>query len=210
MSEQTKDWGKIKEALDEEVLEEAYASPDNIKDNIEDDEDGDAGGEGGDALEHPSYAALEEKLTKAEQKAHENWDKLMRVTAEMDNLRRRSERDVANAHRYGLEKFINQLLPVVDSLEQAEQLADKHSDKAMHEGLELTMKLLLDMLEKSGVKQLAPLGEAFNPEMHEAMTMQPSEEAPANTILSVFQNGYTLNDRVIRAAKVVVSKGNAT
>ncbi len=207
MSKQTKDWGKIKEAheaeeaakLNEEMLEEAY----DMQDDDEREEDSDA-------LDHPSYAALEEKLTKAEQKAHENWDKLMRLTAEMDNLRRRSERDVTKAHRYGLEKFINHLLPVVDSLEQAELLAEKHGDSAMHEGLELTMKLFLDMLEKAEVKQLNPVGELFNPEMHEAMVMQETADAAPNTVISVFQKGYQLNDRVIRAARVVVAKEKAS
>ncbi len=206
MSEQTKDWGKIKaaheaaEKRDEEMLKEEA---------LEDEGEGETGSEGeagADALEHPSYAALEEKLTEAEQKAHDNWDKLMRVTADMDNLRRRSERDVTQAHRYGLEKFINHLLPVVDSLEQAEQLAEKHGDAAMHEGLELTMKLFLDMLQKAQVEQLNPVGEKFNPEIHEAMTMQETEEAAPNTVISVFQKGYKLNDRVIRAARVIVAK----
>ncbi|MCH9757352.1 MAG: nucleotide exchange factor GrpE [Gammaproteobacteria bacterium] len=201
MSEQTKDWGKIKDAYDgvEESAEE-------MLDDEGEDEGGSEGTESADVLEHPSYEALEEKLTEAEQKAHENWDKLMRVTADMDNLRRRSERDVTQAHRYGLEKFINNLLPVVDSLEQAEQLAEKHGDSAMHEGLELTMKLFLDMLEKAHVEQLDPVGEVFNPEIHEAMTLQESADAAPNTVLSVFQKGYKLNDRVIRAARVIVAK----
>ncbi len=199
MTEQTKDWGKIKEA--HEAAEELEAEM--LEEEAED--EGDAG-DGGDALEHPSYAELEKKLTEAEQKAHDNWDKLMRVTAEMDNLRRRSERDVAQAHRYGLEKFINNLLPVVDSLEQAEQLAEKHGDSAMHEGMALTMKLFLDMLKKANVEQLNPIGEAFNPEMHEAISMQESADAKPNTVIDVFQKGYKLNDRVIRAARVIVAK----
>ncbi|MDX2345524.1 MAG: nucleotide exchange factor GrpE [Legionella sp.] len=195
MSEQTKDWGKIKEACEEENLE-------NLEIESEDGE----GGESTEALEHPDYTELEEKLTIAEQKAHDNWEKLMRVTAEMDNLRRRSEQDVTKAHRYGLEKFINNLLPVVDSLEQAEQLAEEHGDTAMHEGLELTMKLLLDMLKKAQVEQLNPVGEKFNPAMHEAMSMQETAEAAPNTVINVFQKGYKLNDRVIRAARVIVAK----
>jgi molecular chaperone GrpE len=99
---------------------------------------------------------------------------------------------------------------VVDSLEQAELLAEKHGDSAMHEGLELTMKLFLDMLEKADVKQLNPVGELFNPEMHEAMVMQETADAAPNTVISVFQKGYQLNDRVIRAARVVVAKEKAS
>jgi molecular chaperone GrpE len=205
MSSKAKDWGKIKEEheAEEALTEQASEELDMLDD--EDEGEG-AGGSGESTLDTPSYAALEEQLALAEKKAHDNWDKLMRVTADMDNLRRRSERDVSQAHRYGLEKFINHLLPVVDSLEQAEQLAEQHGDKAMHEGLELTMKLFLDMLEKANVEQLNPVGDAFNPEIHEAMTMQESADAKPNTVISVFQKGYKLNDRVIRAARVIVAK----
>ncbi|MDF1827747.1 MAG: nucleotide exchange factor GrpE [Legionellaceae bacterium] len=196
MSKQEKDWGKFKEELEsadmsvEEIMEDKVVE----------------GEQHADALEHPSYEVLEQKLTDAEKQAHENWEKVVRVTAEMDNLRRRSERDVTNAHRYGLEKFIKTLLPVVDSLEQAELLAEKHGDVAMHEGIQLTMKLLLDMLAKADVEQINPMGEVFNPELHEAMTMQESPDAASNTVITVFQKGYKLNDRVIRAARVVVAK----
>ena len=129
--------------------------------------------------------------------------------AELDNVRRRAEREVANAHRYGLEKLINSLLPVVDSLEQALQLAEKSEDPAMHEGLELTMKLFLDALAKYDVQQLNPQGELFDPQQHEAMTMQESADVVPNTVLAVFQRGYMLNDRVIRPARVIVAKGKS-
>jgi len=207
MSKQEKDWGKIKEELEsaeafvDAATEEGLDVPTEPFSDVPSDAD-----VGLDALEHPSYDVLEQKLTDAEKQAHDNWEKVVRVTAEMDNLRRRSERDVANAHRFGLEKFIKTLLPVVDSLEQAELLADKHSDAAMHEGIQLTMKLLVDMLEKANVQQMNPVGDVFNPEMHEAMTMQVSPDAEPNTVLTVFQKGYKLNDRVIRAARVIVAK----
>ncbi|MDF1684753.1 MAG: nucleotide exchange factor GrpE [Legionellaceae bacterium] len=209
MSKQEKDWGKIKEELEsaeasaESVTEEGLDVPTEPFLDIDTDTDID---KNIDALDHPSYEALEQKLTDAEQKVHENWEKVVRITAEMDNLRRRSERDVSNAHRYGLEKFIKTLLPVVDSLEQAELLAEKQGDSAMHEGIQLTMKLLVDMLGKSNVEQMNPVGDVFNPELHEAMTMQASPEATPNTVLTVFQKGYKLNDRVIRAARVIVAK----
>ena len=191
-----KDWKKViedHEALeDQEILNEVDEETSSV------------------ALDHPSYVALEEKLTLAEQQAHENWEKLTRAMAEMDNMRRRTEREVANAHRYGLEKFITALLPVVDSLEQAEQLAQDHGDRSMHEGMELTMKLFLDVLAKADVTQLNPVGEPFNPQAHEAMSMQVSDEVAPNTVLVVFQKGYRLNDRVIRPARVIVSKANPT
>lgn len=196
MSKQEKDWGKFKEEL-ESMDASAEAT---TQDDVVDDE------QSTNALEHPSYEELEQKLTDAEKKVHEHWEKVVRVTAEMDNLRRRSERDVTNAHRYGLEKFIKTLLPVVDSLEQAELLAEKHGDAAMHEGIQLTMKLLLDMLAKADVEQINPMGEVFNPEVHEAMTMQELPDAKSNTVITVFQKGYRLNGRVIRAARVVVAK----
>lgn len=158
------------------------------------------------ALEHPSYESLEEQLTAAEQKAHENWEKAARAMAELENVRRRAERDVSNAHRYGVEKLLTSFLPVADSIEQALQLSEKEQNSSMHEGLELTMKLFLDVLEKNGVKQLNPLGEPFNPQEHEAMSMQEAEGAAPNTVLAVFQKGYKLHDRVIRPARVVVTK----
>jgi molecular chaperone GrpE len=209
MSKQEKDWGKIKEELEsaEALVDKATEEGLNVSTEPFSDVPSDADADlDANALEHPSYDVLEQKLTDAEKQAHENWEKVVRVTAEMDNLRRRSERDVANAHRYGLEKFIKTLLPVVDSLEQAEILADKHSDASMHEGIQLTMKLLLDMLEKANVEQMNPVGDVFNPELHEAMTMQVSPDAAPNTVLTVFQKGYKLNDRVIRAARVIVAK----
>lgn len=188
-----KDWKQVREDLQEELMND----------------DAEEGGEGDESisLEHPSYADLEQQLTLAEQKAHENWEKAARAMAEVDNIRRRTEREVANAHRYALEKFVGALLPVVDSLDQALQLATQHGDDAMREGLELTMKLFIDVLDKHGVKQIDPLGEVFNPQLHEAMSIQPSDSAEPNTVLAVFQKGYLLNDRVIRPARVIVVKG---
>ncbi len=131
-------------------------------------------------------------------------EQVVRLIAELDNVRRRAERDVANAHRYSLEKFSVALLPVVDSLEQALQLANKECS----DGLELTMKLCLDVLKKFNVHQLDPTGELFDPQQHEAMSMQESNDVAPNAILMVLQKGYKLNDRVIRAARVVVSRSN--
>ncbi|OCH97008.1 nucleotide exchange factor GrpE [Legionella jamestowniensis] len=194
--ENKKNWHKIKEGHD---LEEERSSEEDFLEDEEDmlDEP---------ALEHPSYESLEEQLTAAEQKAHENWEKAARAMAELENVRRRAERDVSNAHRYGVEKLLTSFLPVADSIEQALQLSEKEQNSSMHEGLELTMKLFLDVLEKNGVKQLNPLGEPFNPQEHEAMSMQEAEGAAPNTVLAVFQKGYKLHDRVIRPARVVVTK----
>jgi len=198
MSEKIKkDWKKFK---DDHVEQDELENEAGV---AQDDEQSDTDVN---SLEHFSYAELEEKLTLSEQQAHENLEKAMRAMAELDNVRRRAERDVANAHRFGLEKFINSLLPIMDSLEEALRLADNKGDKAMHEGLELTMKLFLGVLEKHDVQQLDPQGAVFDPQEHEAMSMQVSTDAPANTVLVVFQKGYKLNDRVIRPARVIVAK----
>ena len=192
MSEK-KDWKKIKDdLLQEEELDELAEGEVPAQDHI--------------GLEHPSYAALEEKLTLAEQKAHENWEKSVRAMAEVDNVRRRAERDIEHAHRYGLEKLISSLLPIVDSLEQALQMVDHNVNTGMREGLELTMKLFVDVLQKYNVEQLDPTGKLFDPQQHEAMSIQESAEVPPNSVLAVFQKGYKLNDRVIRPARVIVSK----
>ena len=158
-------------------------------------------------LEHPDYTSLEEKLTESEQKAHENWEKVVRITAELDNVRRRAQRDVEQAHRFSLEKMITTLLPVIDSLEQAIQLFDKDAHGAMYEGLALTMKLFVDALAKQGVVQLDPIGMIMNPQEHEVMTMVDSPDAEPHSVISVFQKGYRLHDRIIRPARVVIAKG---
>src|SRR5690606_28697343 len=139
------------------------------------------------ALDHPSYAALEEKLTLAEQQAHDNWEKAVRAMAELDNVCRRAERDVANAHRYVQEKLINGVIPIIDSLEQAIQLTQQNEEDPMYQGLQLTLKLFTDLLQKNDVIQLDPQGETFNPQEHEAMSMQEVPGAEPNTILAVFQ-----------------------
>jgi molecular chaperone GrpE len=186
----TKDWAKIKEDSETpEVVEESSAEVHQEA-----------------ALDHPSYLVLEEKLTIAEQQAHENWEKAIRATAELDNVQRRAERDIANAHRFGMEKMITSLIPVIDSLDQALQSADKEQNKTMIEGIELTMKLFLDVLTKFDVKQINPEGLPFDPQQHEAMSIQEVADVAPNTVLVVFQKGYILNERVIRPARVIVSK----
>lgn len=192
MNKKTKDWKKVKE--EHSVEHEPMV------------EDSDLENDSPNALSHASYAELEEKLTLAEKQAHDNWEKSVRAMAEVDNIRRRAERDVESAYKYSSEKIIGNLLPVVDSLEQAIQLSDSKADASMREGLELTMKLLLDALEKQGVQQLNPMGESFNPQEHEAMSMQELAGATSNTIIMVFQKGYKLNERVIRPARVIVAK----
>lgn len=147
-------------------------------------------------------------LEEARNKAAENWEQVMRVQAELENSRRRAERDVENAHKYALEKFALELLPVKDSLEMglAAVTGEDASIEKLREGTELTLKMLGNAMEKFGITEVNPVGEPFNPELHQAMTMQESEEHEPNTVTAVMQKGYLLNDRLIRPAMVVVCK----
>jgi len=155
-------------------------------------------------LEHPSYIELQNKLTEAEEKATQNWDRSLRMQAEMDNMQRRVERDIANAHKFALEKFISELLPVVDNLERALE----HSGAEM-EGVNLTMRTLIDAMAKFGVEQINPLNQPFNPEFHQAVATQQDPSVQPGTVLNVMQKGYLLNGRLVRPALVVVSKSGS-
>ena len=145
---------------------------------------------------------VSEELTKVK-------DQLLRTVAEMENVRRRAQRDVENAHKFAVEKLLGDLLPVVDSLEKAEEAA-KATDNAvsMAEGISLSLKLFVGTLEKAGVAMIDPLGEPFDPQLHEAMAMVPNPDAEPNSVMDVMQRGYTLNGRLVRAAKVIVVKGD--
>lgn len=147
---------------------------------------------------------LEEQLAAAQ-------DQALRNAAEMQNVRRRAEQDVEKAHKFALEKFAADLLPVVDSLERGLELtpAADEASKAVREGLELTQKLLLDTLKRHQLEQLDPQGEPFNPEHHQAMAMEESDSLEPGSVLKVFQKGYLLNGRLLRPAMVVVSKAPA-
>ncbi|MBK2180739.1 nucleotide exchange factor GrpE [Francisella tularensis] len=134
-------------------------------------------------------------------------DEALRAKAEMENIRKRAERDVSNARKFGIEKFAKELLPVIDSIEQALKHEVKLEEAiAIKEGIELTAKMLVDILKKNGVEELDPKGEKFDPNLHEAMAMIPNPEFEDNTIFDVFQKGYMLNGRIVRAAKVVIVK----
>ncbi len=135
-------------------------------------------------------------------------DQMLRSLAEVDNVKRRAARDVENAHKFAVEKLINDLFPVLDSLEKAvETAAGTEGAEAIAEGVSLSLKLFVDTLGKSGVEQIDPLGEPFDPQLHEAMTMVPNPDAEPNSVMDVMAKGYTLNGRLVRAAKVIVVKG---
>ena len=151
---------------------------------------------------------LTKLLEDARSKADEHWDQLIRTRAEIDNLRKRSQRDLENAHKYALEKISQDMLQVWDSLELGHQAAqDEGADvDKIREGTELTLKLLVDVMNRHGIEQVNPEGEAFNPEFHQAMSMQERDDVEPNTVVAVVQKGYLLNGRLLRPAMVMVSK----
>lgn len=153
-------------------------------------------------------ANLEAQLVEAQNRER---DGVLRIKAEMENLRRRTELDVQKAHKFALEKFVNELLPVIDSLDRALEVADKANpdNAAMIEGIELTLKSMLDVVRKFGVEVIADTDVPLDPNVHQAIAMVESEDVAAGNVLGVMQKGYTLNGRTIRAAMVTVAKAKA-
>ncbi|GBU13769.1 co-chaperone GrpE [Enterobacterales bacterium] len=153
-------------------------------------------------------AELEAQLKDAQQRER---DGLLRAKAEVENIRRRTEMDIEKAHKFALEKFSNELLPVIDNLERALDLADKSNAElvGLIEGVELTLKSLLDAVRKFGMEVVSDVHVPFNPELHQAMTMMESEDLEPNHVMMVMQKGYTLNGRLLRPAMVAVSKAKA-
>jgi len=151
---------------------------------------------------------LKAALAAAEAKASQNWDSYLRAVAEQDNIRKRGQRDVEQAHKFGVERLLGNLLPVKDSLEMALQsLGDKPEAASLRTGVDMTLRMLAGALERQGVTEISPApGEAFDPEWHEAMAAQESAEVPADSVLATVQKGYALNGRLLRAARVLVAK----
>ncbi len=158
------------------------------------------------AGEADEIEALRQQIVVLEQRVSETTDKMLRAQAELDNVRKRSARDIENAHKYALDKFLLELLPVIDSLELGINAAENAGDvTSLLEGMDLTLKKLIDVLEKFGVSVINPAGEKFNPEQHEAVSMQAQEGVESGMVISVMQKGYELNGRLIRPAMVMVS-----
>ena len=153
-------------------------------------------------------AELENQLKEAQQRER---DSLLRAKAEVENIRRRTELDIEKAHKFALEKFSGELLPVIDNLERALDMADISNAEltALVEGVELTLKSLLDAVRKFGLEVVADIHVPFNPELHQAMTLMESEDLAPNHVMMVMQKGYTLNGRLLRPAMVAVSKAKA-
>ncbi|MDP9009678.1 MAG: nucleotide exchange factor GrpE [Pseudomonadota bacterium] len=148
-------------------------------------------------------------LAAAEAKAGENWNSYLRAVAELENYRKRTERELENARKYAIERFAQELVGVVDSLEAGIVAVTGNPGPALLEGAQATLKQLQRAFDKAGIKVIDPIGQPFDPDWHEAMVAQESRDKPANTVLSVIQKGYSLNGRLLRPARVIVSKAPA-
>ncbi len=153
---------------------------------------------------------LQLALSESEERAKSHWEQYLRAVADLDNVRKRAQRDVESAHRYGLEKIAQELLPVRDSLELGVQNAARSDAASLKSGQEATLALLAKALEKFGVRVIDPQGEPFDPERHEAMMTQESATAEPNSVLQVVQPGYELNGRLLRPARVIVAREAAS
>ena len=152
-------------------------------------------------------AGLLQENERLKMEVQESSDKAVRATAELDNIRKRTSRDIENAHKYALERFVNELLPVVDSMELGINASQSAEDiESLREGMDLTLKMLFDCMSKFGVKTIDPAGEKFDPEWHEAVSMQELEGSEPGRVVTVMQKGYELNGRLVRPAMVVVAK----
>ncbi len=151
---------------------------------------------------------LQQKLEQAEAAVQEEKERALRIAAEMENLRRRAAQDVEKAHKFALEKFAGDLLPVIDSLERALELSDRDNEqlKPTLEGVELTLRSMLATVNKFGVSVIEPQGTPFDPNKHQAMSMIENPDVAPNTVIAVMQKGYELNGRVIRPAMVMVAR----
>ncbi|MDX1587494.1 MAG: nucleotide exchange factor GrpE [Oleiphilaceae bacterium] len=193
----------------QQAQEESASQDEQVKETKEAAQSEQASGES--AAETPQEGSAGELEALRSQLAEQK-EQVLRAKAEMQNVRRRSELDVQKAHKFGTEKLIKEILPVVDSLEKAiestrdEEVANEEVVTRIREGVDMTLNLLLSNLEKFNVKQINPVGEPFDPQLHEAMSMVPSREAEPNSVIAVMQKGYTLNDRLVRPAMVMVAR----
>ncbi len=169
------------------------------------------------AINHPDYKKLQDKLTEAEAKINEHWNEVLRARADLQNVQRRAEQDVAKVHKFALEKFAQDLLPVIDSLERGLASCDENLTHSIEDspilnnirsGVELTIEMFLKVFQKFGIEQVDPIGHDFNPELHEAMTLKEDPNVKLDTVVEVIQKGYTLNNRLLRPALVIVAKNH--
>ena len=155
-------------------------------------------------------SSLKKSLEDAVSKAQDSYENMLRAKADAENARRIAKTEVEKAKKYGVERFAKEILNVLDSLELGLKIdvGDNEQVKAMREGMELTYKMVLDILDKFGIKLVNPMGESFNPALHEALSMQATDEVAPNKVLTVVQPGFIIYDRVLRPARVIVSRAN--
>ena len=195
----------------EEIIEEVEDQLTDVQASIEEDEVS-AETDTEEGTSEITIESLLEQIEALKTSAADSQERAIRAQAELDNVRKRTSRDIENAHKYSLDKFINELLPVLDSMELGINASINTSEEAvdissLHEGLELTMKMFCSSLEKSGVYPVDPQkGDKFNPDQHEAVTMQEVDDADSGTVITTLQKGYELNGRLIRPAMVIVAK----
>ena len=190
MSKKTKSKSTSKKQLDNETSKE------QSENEAPNDQADDAG--------QSEEITLEEQLGQMQEKADMNWDKYRRAVAELENVRKRTSRDVENARKYALEGFAREFLVVNDSLEIAAN-SEESNIESLQSGLKATLNLMLSTMEQFGFEVIDPHGEPFDAEYHEAMSMLPSEEVEPGSVLTVFQKGYMLNGRLLRPARVIVA-----
>ena len=200
------------QAAEEEVTEQASETTADVENSAENAEEQANKEEVVDELAALEAEELIARIKKVQAKADENWDIALRTKAEMENVRRRTEKEVSNARKFGVEKMVNEILPVKDSMELGLKAAIELDieDESVHkirEGMELTLKMMNDAMTKIGVTEVTPEeGDAFNAEFHQAMSMQEIPGKESNTVVAVVQKGYLLNERLIRPAMVMVAK----
>ena len=160
------------------------------------------------ADENEAELPLEKQLENAQETIKDYWDQMMRLRAEIENNRKRAERDLENAHKYAIRNFVENLLPILDSMEMGQVAAgaDNATLESIREGSSLTMNMFVQVMEKQGLEQIDPVGEKFDPDQHQAISMIESEDHDSNTVIEVMQKGFSLNDRLVRPAMVVVAK----
>ncbi len=193
---------KTKKQNAEQINEEGIPTVDEIDALLESSEE---------ALEQAQETVsedIEALLSESQTEAEKHKDMALRIQADMENLRRRTRLDVENAHKYALNKFVDALIPAMDSMEMGMDAASKEeaSIESIREGIDMTFKQLLDVLAEFNVERIDPKGEKFDPQFHEAMTMIPSPDHESNTVVDVIQKGYSLNERLVRPARVIVAQ----
>ncbi|HBF09103.1 MAG TPA: nucleotide exchange factor GrpE [Gammaproteobacteria bacterium] len=204
----TKEESQVNEAPEEVVAQQTEAADEVEVVEVEETAEGYEPDEKPEGVSVKVLTDMQRQIEELKREKTEQEDLALRTTAEMQNLRRRVERDVENAHKYALEKFVQDLLPVLDSLDRGIETVpeDDEAQKAAREGLVLTQKMLTDCFAKFSVECVDPTGSAFDPQFHEAITMVPNPDVAPNTVLNTVQKGYTLNGRLVRPAMVVVSQ----